>query len=113
MLTSGEYYFAWLLYLAGVVGLGIVWWRITAIIPQGAIRAILRVFYFALMVPPAMLVDGSQRMAPAVMVALLELTIGSPESLHRVYVPFAATFFLAVCLLIGYFVWKNKAQSKK
>lgn len=110
MLTDNEYYLGWLVYLLAVFGLGAVWWKITSFISIRTLQVVARVAFFAIMVPPAMLVDSSNRMAPAVMVALIELTIGEQESLDRVYVPFGATLFLGILLVFGEYFWRRKRQ---
>ena len=97
MLTDSEYLIAWGVYLAAVAGLGVVWWRMTR--PLRNVRwlqNLLRVLYFAVLVTPAVVVaENAARMAPAVMIWILETTLVDGEGVSRVYGP------LAVAALVG------------
>lgn len=99
MLTDNEYLVAWGVYLVAVIGLGVVWWQVTRAIGVRWLQNIFRVLYFALLVTPALVVDGSVRMAPAAMIWILESTIVEADDISRVYAPLGVA--VTVSLLLG------------
>lgn len=102
MLTENEYLIAWGCYLLAVIGLGTVWWRMTRGL-RGVrwLQNCLRVLFFALLVPPAMVVDGSDRMAPAAMIWILESTLVDADNVGRVYAPLAVAVLVGLLLAFG------------
>lgn len=101
MLTDNEYLIAWGVYLLAVAGLGAVWWRITRPIPVRWIQNLLRVVYFALLVTPAVVVEGNPaRMAPAVLIWALEATLVEQGNVGRVYPALTLAGIVAVLLAL-------------
>lgn len=102
MLTESEYLIAWGVYMLAVIGLGAVWWRLTRFIGFIWLQSILRFVYFPLFVTPAMVIDGSVRLAPASMIWLLESTIVEADNLDRVYPPLFVAVAASLILAFAY-----------
>ena len=111
MLTENEYLIAWGVYLLAVIGLGSVWWRLTRVLSVIWLQTILRFIYFPLLVTPAVVVDGSVRLAPATMIWLLESTIVEANDLARVYPPLIITVAASLMLAFVYTIFAAKRAS--
>ena len=111
MLDYIEYTTTWAVYLLAAVGLLVVWWRMTRIIPWQPLKQLLRVLVAAVVLMPAPVVYGSADWAPALFVLLLDVTVVKDADTMR------AVPFLLYGLILGLLAlfadglfryWRNK-----
>ena len=111
MLDYIEYITTWAVYLLAAVGLLVVWWRMTRIIPWQPLKQLLRVLVAAIVLMPGPVVYGSADWAPALFVLLLDVTVVKDADTMR------AVPFLLYGLILGLLAlfadglfryWRNK-----
>ncbi|NIB44431.1 hypothetical protein HBA55_32885 [Pseudomaricurvus alkylphenolicus] len=102
---------AWGAYLAGALGLMIVWWHMTAAVKRDWLRPLLRVFMAALLLCPYSIGEDYTQMAPAILMVLMETIFEGGEAFNRVGptllgVVGAALVVTVVCQLI----WRQRRR---
>jgi len=111
MLDYYEYVATWGIYMAGVVGLLAVWWRLTRFIPWYVPRQILRVLPTVLVLVPAPVQVGGIDYAPALFVVLLDsvLVKGADALVALPYVVYALVLGALAVLGDGLFhYWRQR-----
>ena len=101
MLTNDEYLLTWAVYGLSVLGLAIVWWRVTRPLAASWWKSFLRLWPVLLLLMPAFVISGNERMAPAILILMLENTIVDVSNPLRVQGPliFATVLTLILALL--------------
>lgn len=114
MLDYTEYTIVWCLYLLAMVGLLVVWWRITRPIPWTTPKQLLRVLLAAPLLIPAPVAVGTSDWAPAIFVLLFDMTLVDESA------PLRALPFLIYALILGLLLfaadalfryWRDKKAS--
>ncbi len=98
-----EYNLAWIAYYGGALGLLLVWWRMTRILPWTPLRQLLRILVASLILVPAPIAHGMQELAPALFVLAFDLALvkeGDP-TFAVVYLLYGLMVGLAVLVIDG------------
>lgn len=111
MLTGEDYVTSWVMYLAGAVGLLVVWWFITRPIGIKVVRDILRLTAATFLLVPFPVLNQEQFWAPALGMSLLEAVFGQSQGFNRAGVPVLIvwTFVIAFYLLVDT-LWQRYRQ---
>lgn len=75
MLEQNEYIVTWAVYYGGALGLLLVWWRLTKLLPWVPLKQLLRVLVAAAVLVPAPVDADSVALAPALFVLLFDLIL--------------------------------------
>lgn len=107
---------AWGYYLLGAAGLYAVWWRFTLWINWSLVRRVLRAVMLVILVCPFSVGEGYLDMAPAVLMALMEMVFEGEGAFYRagsallIWMGIAAT--LAVLFDVASRFWKKQPAEK-
>lgn len=115
MLDYLEYTITWAIYLAGALGLIMVWWRITRPIPWYTIRQAFRVLFAAPILVPVPVLAGATDWAPALFVLMLDSLLAQDADTARVfpYLIYALVLGLVALVIDGLFRywWVTKSST--
>ena len=84
MLTTGSYITAWLIYMAAVTGLVIATPSVLRIFKSAKFILLFRLLLAALLLTPVASAPGVETFAPAIMVGVFELFVGSEDAARSV-----------------------------
>ncbi len=113
MLNSQDYMMSWLTYMAGAIGLLVVWWFITRKIRLKVLKDILRIVAATLLLVPYPVLNQEEFLAPAMGMSFLEAIFGQSEGFSRAGFPvlIVLAFVIALYLIIDT-VWVRFRQHK-
>lgn len=95
MSSSQEYLFSWGMYLLSVLGLMIVWWRMTGWVRPPVLRNILRVSALVALLTPYPVPDQESFLAPALMMTFLEGLFYEAYGFARAGIPLILAVIIA------------------
>ncbi|MCB1691369.1 MAG: hypothetical protein KDI19_01325 [Pseudomonadales bacterium] len=99
-----QYVIAWAVYLLAGMGCCVVWWKMTSIIGNRAVREMLRGFAIVLIFTPWYAGDTPEFYAPAVVVLLMDVLLaGTASGLKGGVVLLFTTFSMLVVLTVRQF----------
>lgn len=110
MTSEFDYWSVWLLYLGAGAAFYWVFHRYTSTASPSWWMYTLRGMYFALALTPAYANDQGESLAPALMVATLDLITSGPEAISRALVPLLLSMLAAIVIGSIVFVYKKRSS---
>lgn len=103
---------AWSVYLLGVAGIMLVFWKITQCVKWPGLRRQLFIIALVLLVYPFNVGDGYSNLAPAMLMLFMETVFEGGEAFNRVGPSLLASTVGVIILLalveIGVYFWRKK-----
>ncbi len=104
-MTPENYHLAWIYYLLSVVGIMLVWFRMTRGIKLQPVRGGLRVLAAALLLFPFSVGEGYFQLAPGILMVILETAFEGTEAFNRVGDSMTQVVSAALIASLLYSLW--------
>ena len=112
MITQNDMLLISLLYLTAAVVFFLLFWRLISVLKFELLVYMLRGLLASLIFTPWFINLQETTLAPALMVAMLDMiTLGSPEVL-RAGVPLFLSVFIFQAIALGFYIFKKKPAKK-
>lgn len=103
-----QYHVAWGVYLAASLIFCLFWWNLTRLVSIAGFRSLFRGFALVCMYTPWFVSDAHEYLAPALMVVVMDVLIGSsPNGLAAALALGGATFLMLVFIIARHFFFRK------
>lgn len=105
-INQNQYAIAWLVYVVAGLAFCLFWWKVTSFISHGGWRDLLRGISLIVIFTPWYVSDAHEHFAPATVVVLMDLLLGSTENgLAGSMALLVATTVMLAALILRRLLW--------